>query len=75
MSICFNAVRPLYCPTCPPEYRTPKNKEPVRCGVVLELVVENYSGTGVDIVQCPICNKRFEVQYDIKVGRLLLLKG
>ncbi len=74
MSIQFNAVRPIFCPECPPVYRHPKNKAPVREGARLELVVENYSGTGVDICQCETCNKRFEIQYKVEVARILAIK-
>ncbi len=75
MSIQFNAVRPIFCPECPPTYRHPKNKEPVREGARLALVVENYSGCGVDICQCEVCGKRFEIQYNVTVSRMIPLKS
>lgn len=61
----FNSTGPHYCPVCPPTFRHPKNKEPVRTGVRLELSESNYSGCGVDIAQCPECKKYFQISYKV----------
>lgn len=59
----FEVMGLHYCPTCPPEW-IGKNKDR-RGDPPLEVVTTNYSGTGVDIVRCPACGKRFQVSYKI----------
>jgi hypothetical protein len=62
----FNSTGPHYCPTCPPTFRRPKDKPPVRVGERLELTESNYSGCGVDITYCPKCGKGFQISYQVK---------
>ena len=31
----------------------------------LELVRDNYSGTGVDIARCPTCKRLFQISYKV----------
>jgi hypothetical protein len=49
------------CPNCP----LTKTRRGGLRGVELELVNDNYSGCGVDIVRCPECGKDFQVSYKI----------
>ena len=33
--------------------------------VVLKTIEANYSGTGVDIMMCPVCKREYEVSYRV----------
>ena len=50
----------IECPKCP-------KKETKRgfFGVSMNEIESNYSGCGVDIYECPQCNKKFQVSYKV----------
>lgn len=67
----FYSTGPHYCPDCPPVYRHPKNKPPVREGHRLQLTDGNYSGTGADMANCPNCGRGYAILYKVdKVERV-----
>lgn len=61
----FESTGPHYCPVCPPV----KNKHRRRIDQPLELMTQNYSGCGVDMAQCPRCERIFQISY--KVDQIL----
>jgi hypothetical protein len=58
----------IMCPKCEPIKR--KNGQII--GVRLEITERNYSGTSIDIADCPNCNRIFSISY--KVDEILHLK-
>lgn len=54
-----------FCPNCPPTWIVRNKKLTVRTGAILETVVDNYSGCGIDICVCTKCNSEFQVSYTI----------
>jgi uncharacterized Zn finger protein len=64
----FRTVEPQFCPECPPT----KNKKGKVVGPRLILVEANYSGTGVDMVNCEQCGQGFRVSY--KVDKIIRAK-
>jgi hypothetical protein len=50
-----------FCPNCKPRM----NRQGKQVGEFLELVKENYSGCGVDIAGCLVCNKSFQISYKV----------
>lgn len=67
----FESTGPHYCTVCPGRYRKDKHGKPVRTGVELELTDSNYSGTGTDIANCPVCGNGFSIAYSADVPDLL----
>ena len=59
----YPLLGPFCCPECPEQFIGKLSKR--RVGQKLELIVKNYSGTGVDIVQCEKCRKQFYVTYKL----------
>lgn len=56
-----------WCPECPPVF----NKKNKRVGNVLVCSESNYHGLGVDMANCEVCGKGFEVSYKIdKIKRV-----
>jgi hypothetical protein len=64
----FRTVKTPFCPACYPI----KNKRGNIIGPRLILVETNYSGTGVDMVNCEQCGKGFQVSY--KVDKIVRAK-
>lgn len=61
--------RPHYCPQCPP-IMVGKRKDR-QVGPALNLVDQNYSGTGTDIVRCEKCHKYFIITYKVDTIKAL----
>lgn len=55
----FYTYDSVYCPNCKPVYR--KSNSEQRVGVHLEYQEHNYSGCSVDIAECPVCEKTFQI--------------
>lgn len=56
-----------FCPECPPVIGQGLfvNRPRCRTGVKMVLSDKNYSGTGVDMYNCPKCGKGFAVSYNV----------
>lgn len=56
-----------FCPDCPVVMGKSlfANRQTCRTGVKMELSDRNYSGTGVDMYNCPKCGKGFAVSYKV----------
>lgn len=50
---------PVYCPDCKPIY----GKSGRRITGQLRMVESNFSGTGVDYMECPSCGHVFSISY------------
>ena len=50
----------IECPNCP-------KRETKRglIGVSMDEIETNYSGCGVDIYECPECNKQYQISYKV----------
>lgn len=59
----------IFCPKCEPVL----NKKGGRIPVKLEIFEYNYSGCGVDMAECPICTRCFQISY--KVDKVEQVKG
>lgn len=57
----FNSTGPHYCPVCEPIV----NKKGRRIDSPLMLIERNYSGCGVDIAECVVCKKIFQISYKV----------
>ena len=55
----------VYCPDCPQKFRTTRTRESVRVGELLEVIQSNYSGTGIDMMECRRCGHVFAVSYKV----------
>jgi hypothetical protein len=65
----FYNTGPHYCPQCPP-IMVGKRKDR-QVGPALNLVDQNYSGTGTDIVRCESCHKYFIITYKVDTIKAL----
>lgn len=52
-----------FCPNCTPIYH--KKNQTSQVGIRLYLVVDNYSGCGIDHYKCPNCEQTFQVSYKV----------
>lgn len=60
----FNSTGPHYCPECPSLIKIIKGRER-EFKATLDLVEENYHGTGADMAECRSCGKTFFVNYKV----------
>ncbi len=60
----FRTTGPHYCPVCP-LVMVGKNRDRKSAATQLVLSESNYSGCGVDMANCPVCGRGFQLSYKI----------
>ena len=57
----------IYCPKCEKQYKSIMKNMKVSKVKTFRLIIseKNYHGCGVDIADCPVCEREFQISYKV----------